>query len=246
MVRPAASPSLVAVLLLVVLLGACAGPSGARAPAGWRQGTWVELVTAPGSQDLSREQVGQAMTGHFSNMDRLVEAGQLWVAGPLGEPKADPLHRGVYLLAAADVAEGLELARSDPAVQAGVFALRAASFASPDAVERIAELDRDLLAARQAARPDETVTWEGRGYVLARNPRGPVADAVVASLRAGGQALFAGHLGGDDWLVCLDVQQPPAARAALVAAGAGKTAGDWTLMPWYASAALVDLPELSR
>jgi len=186
--------------------------------------------------------MSEAMSGHFANMDRLVEAGQLWLAGPLGSTGAAHDDRGVFLLATADTAEGLALAQTDPAVQAGVFVLEAHSLSSGSALEHIVDLDRAHQAAREAARPGEDVPWEGRAYVLARHLREDASDAIVASLRDSGVALFDGLLDDRDWLVCLDAQDLTAARSALVAAGAVKLAGEWTLMPWYATTGLVDLP----
>lgn len=59
--------------------------------------------------------------GHFANIGRLAEEGKLSLAGPF--MKNDKQWRGLYLFNVATIGEAEELAKTDPAVKAGIFVL---------------------------------------------------------------------------------------------------------------------------
>jgi len=63
---------------------------------------------------------------HLANIQRLAEDGRLLIAGPFAydESDADQTLRGIYIFDTETRAEAEELARTDPAVQAGRLALR--------------------------------------------------------------------------------------------------------------------------
>jgi len=69
--------------------------------------------TAPDDE----EEVRKAFSGHMANIRRLVEAGKLLIAGPLGEN--DDRYRGIFIFDVTSVEEAGELVSSDPAIQAG-------------------------------------------------------------------------------------------------------------------------------
>ncbi|SHM63119.1 Uncharacterized conserved protein YciI, contains a putative active-site phosphohistidine [Cyclobacterium lianum] len=69
--------------------------------------------TAPDDQTAVRE----AFSGHMANIRRLVEAGKLLIAGPLGPN--DDRYRGIFIFDVATVEEARELVSSDPAIQEG-------------------------------------------------------------------------------------------------------------------------------
>ena len=205
--------------------------------------SWVFLKTGPRSADLPADEMQTAMAGHFSNMGVMTEAGHLLVAGPLGEPRSDPMHRGIFVFDAATPERALEIAGSDPAVQAGVFVLEAHTWRSSDPMHRIVELDRADLTARQAARPDEEVAWEGRGYVLVSTPDGNEAEQALEPLIEEGLVLFRGALDGTGLLACLDVTDADEARDMLAAMGELMgVAPAWSIHPWYASRGIARLP----
>ena len=63
---------------------------------------------------------------HLANITRLAEDGRLLIAGPFAydESDADQSLRGIFIFDTETRAEAEELARTDPAVQAGRLALR--------------------------------------------------------------------------------------------------------------------------
>jgi uncharacterized protein YciI len=70
---------------------------------------------------------------HLANIQRLAEDGRLLIAGPFAydESDADQTLRGIYIFDTETRAEAEELARTDPAVQAGRLALRIVPWYGP-------------------------------------------------------------------------------------------------------------------
>jgi uncharacterized protein YciI len=70
---------------------------------------------------------------HLANINRLAEDGRLLIAGPFAydESDADQTLRGIYIFDTETRAEAEELARTDPAVQAGRLALRIVPWYGP-------------------------------------------------------------------------------------------------------------------
>ena len=58
--------------------------------------------------------------GHLQNINRLVEAKKLIVAGPIG--KNDNSYRGIFILAVTTVEEASQLLETDPAIKAKFLA----------------------------------------------------------------------------------------------------------------------------
>lgn len=57
--------------------------------------------------------------GHFSNMNRMAEAGQLVLAGPIGE---NPLaYRGIFILNTTSEDEAMEWLQNDPTIASQIF-----------------------------------------------------------------------------------------------------------------------------
>jgi len=54
-------------------------------------------------------------------MQVMSEAGQLLLAGPMGDPQLRAGQRGIYVFDEADVQRALEYAHTDPAFRAGIF-----------------------------------------------------------------------------------------------------------------------------
>ncbi|MBD3628432.1 YciI family protein [Cyclobacterium sp.] len=69
--------------------------------------------TAP----VDKAEVSKAFSGHMANIRRLVEAGKLLIAGPLGEN--DDRYRGIFIFDVTTLEEARNLVSSDPAIQAG-------------------------------------------------------------------------------------------------------------------------------
>jgi uncharacterized protein YciI len=83
---------------------------------------------------------------HLANINRLAEDGRLLIAGPFAydETDVDQTLRGIYIFDTETRAEAEELARTDPAVQAGRLALRIVPWYGPYGL---------TYADREAAKP---------------------------------------------------------------------------------------------
>jgi uncharacterized protein len=79
------------------------------------------VILKTGANNTSdKELIKESFKGHMNNMDRLVEAGKLIVAGPLA--KNDKLYRGIFILNnLKSVEEAKELLQTDPAIKIGLL-----------------------------------------------------------------------------------------------------------------------------
>lgn len=89
---------------------------------GMRQYVLVILKTGPAA-NLSDEERTRLFNGHMANINRLAEAGQLVVAGPLGANERQ--YRGIFIFTVSTVEEAAALVATDPAVETGIFAYEA-------------------------------------------------------------------------------------------------------------------------
>lgn len=244
MQRSSLSLRIVSVCALgVALLAGCASDAGSRdaarsearasaaAPEQAREKdyTLIFLVGGPGNPMLTPDEVKAAGEGHFANMRRLAHEGVLLLAGPFVDPKVDSKLRGLFLFDRAEPMDALEIAGSDPAVQAGLLALQAVPCASAD------ELGRSLALWAEANERGEEP--EMTSYVLA------VCEAseagVARALDRDARVLFALRLKGaraGEQMLLLDEREPESARALLEEHGAEPTR--WTLHPWYSTSLL--------
>ncbi|ADR21776.1 hypothetical protein MATR_05910 [Marivirga tractuosa] len=86
---------------------------------GMKSYTLVMLKTGGGNiEDKAR--VDSLFRGHMENIGRMAEAGELIVAGPLGENSND--YRGIYIFDEPDKAKVAELLLTDPAIKADLLA----------------------------------------------------------------------------------------------------------------------------
>jgi uncharacterized protein YciI len=90
--------------------------------------TVVLLVTNPDAPELDDETEAAVFDGHLSHLADLHEAGYLLAVGPLADPGGEL--RGLSLMSVPPE-RALELKSADPAVQAGVFLLRALPWRTP-------------------------------------------------------------------------------------------------------------------
>lgn len=63
--------------------------------------------------------IRSAFRGHMDNIGRLVETGQLIVAGPL--EKNEQTYRGIFILNVPTIEEARELLKTDPAIDGGLL-----------------------------------------------------------------------------------------------------------------------------
>jgi uncharacterized protein YciI len=87
---------------------------------GMKQYYMVILKTGPQDKVITEKaERDKIFQGHFSNMRTMADAGKLIVAGPIGQN--DKTYRGLYIFNAKSIDEAKELAKSDPAINAGIF-----------------------------------------------------------------------------------------------------------------------------
>ncbi len=221
--------------LLFTLLPACGtAPERDEADRAWegrtvRDYVFVFIKTGP-LRTPTPEQSQEAMRGHFANMQRLADEGKLLIAGPYADPRPTPDHRGLFVMDETEVAQGLELANTDPAAEMGVFVMSAHRFTTDRPLTDLPRVEKEDEARRLAdpAVPDE---WQGRRYVLAT---APYSDALLAAARKADGVLIAGRLhgagegGGDLVLVWADAEKVEEAEGVL-------PEGGWAMWGWYGS-----------
>lgn len=187
----------------------------------------------------SQEQAQEAMQGHFANMRKMADRGELLIAGPLGEPRSDPDHRGLFVFDVRTAAEGLALANTDPAREMGVFTMDPWVLATDAPLTELPRLEKED-ERRRLSDPDVPDEWVGRSYALASTPYDP---ALHERVRGAQGVLISGRLsnakGQDRLLLWLDATNMTDARALL-------PEGDWTLHGWYGSPTIAQLPSLPK
>lgn len=231
-----------AVLACLTLTGmGCAGTeAGATEPPTAAAGAdrdyvFVFIKTGPPA-GLTPDAQREAFAGHFSNMKRLADAGELLIAGPFGEPR-DPTHRGLFVIDESTVEAGMIHAATDPTTVAGIFVLEGHLFTTDKPLVDLLRLEKED-EIRRLADPDVPDEWSGRPYVLATAPFDTAlyqrARAAVGVLIAG-RLQGAGNEGGDRVLVWLNAEDVEAAKGLL------PEAERWTLHGWYGSRMVAEM-----
>lgn len=203
--------------------------------------TFVYIATGPASGiDAPTQQ--EAFKGHFSNMKRMAEDGDLLVAGPYWQPNSFADLRGMWILNTDDVGKALELAATDPPGQLGLFVFDALQLRTDDALLELPRLERED-EERRLADPDVPDEWAGRGYFWATAP----VETSQKPDRVKGVALLATLVGRDGsrietdhWLILIDATNAEEASKILKEAGCDHS--NWTLDEWYGSAMPARLP----
>ncbi|MFK7884461.1 MAG: hypothetical protein AB8F26_09810 [Phycisphaerales bacterium] len=167
----------------------------------------------------------------------MAEEGQLLIAGPLGTPKSDPDHRGIFVFDTEDFDTGMEWANTDPTTKLGVFVLEGFTFTTDAPLTQLPRLDNEEEAQRLSD-PDIPDEWEGRMYMMATAPYTEERHKVCANTDG---VLIAGRLhkaakdGGDLVLVWLDVQKKSETAEIL------PTPDAWTIHGWYGSKMVAEM-----
>jgi uncharacterized protein YciI len=193
--------------------------------------SWVWIVTGPRDADVQGEARSAAFAGHFANMGRMAEAGEMLVAGPFGEPRARDDHRGVFVLATSDLAEAQRVADSDPTAQAGVFRFEIEPFTCAAPLERLTAMHAAATADVENPPPG----YHCRPYVLVAGAPAAAAEMALAST----PVLFRGRIGAganERALACLDAQTADEAHALVTSEDVA-----WTVMPWFATEEIANL-----
>ena len=170
MLRP-----VLASILVLVGLTACQttasgtdGPCDANGPsiAGGTSHTLVILRTGPRTEPLSKEESSRHFAGHFANMTRLANEGDLLLAGPYGSNKSAEDLRGIFVLDTADRARALELANTDPCYQAGIFKFEFHTMRTHFPLDQSQAAERARLDAAKRAGKETPPGFGCRGYVM--------------------------------------------------------------------------------
>ena len=232
-------------LLSSLLLFACASPGTSSeakraqpaplAPTGSGEDyVFVWLKTGP-ANDLDQAELQAAFAGHFANMARLAQEGFLLMAGPVGDPKSNPLHRGIFLFDVDRVSKAQELTATDPSVQAGVFAFEALPFRTGQPLRRLLELDRQAGAGEANM----------RSYVLATAVDPAFAEQSLLPFASEGLVALSGRIGKpgqERGLYVLALESVQEARELLELIEPSERL-EWQLSSLYGSKSLLALGE---
>lgn len=220
---------------LMVVLGAQAMAQD-DAKSETRDYVFVFIKTGPEDANLKGEARDAAFEGHFSNMERMAVAGDLLIAGPFFDPKADPDHRGLWVFDADSLEEGMALGETDPPTKLGVFVLTGHLFTTDNPLTRLHELDMKALKEQDEDAPPGS---NARAYVLAT---APFDDDLYTTALKNESVLIAGKLHGsgedraDQILLWLDAESAEAAGEIVEQIG-----GEWTLHGWFGSKSVASL-----
>jgi uncharacterized protein YciI len=198
---------------------------------------FVFLVTGSNPPTLDEQGMAEVMKGHFANMRRLAEEGTLVLAGPLGEPRSEPGHRGIFVFDVPTVEDALALASTDPALQAGVMEARAFPWRSATPLRRLFGMHQE---AERELGPSPNPGAHARGYVLASTKA--IDERELDRLSEQPTVVLAGLFGGEragTAIIALAVETIPDAQAALLAMGGEPE--EWTCFPLFASKFLLEI-----
>ena len=79
--------------------------------------SYIFVILKTGTNtSTDKTEVDKAFAGHMANMNTMVEAGKLVVAGPVG--KNDKDYRGIFILNESDMEKAKNLLATDPAIKA--------------------------------------------------------------------------------------------------------------------------------
>jgi uncharacterized protein YciI len=175
-------------LLPLLLLIACASAVRSQdAPSDMRQ-YWFGLIRRGElAQQLPPERVAELGRGHMQNIGRLVESGELVLAGPFGH---DGDLRGIFVYAVDTKEQAEALVASDPAVAAGRLAVDLYPWWGPTALQ-------DLLALVESQATEAAAEASLQERQAVNGSPEQVADAYVTRYMAGDVDGLA-ELMGDD------------------------------------------------
>ncbi|MBO6513931.1 MAG: hypothetical protein JJ974_08210 [Phycisphaerales bacterium] len=204
--------------------------------------TFVYIVTGP-AIEIDQETQQKAFQGHFSNMSRMADEGDLLIAGPYWKPKSFDDLRGMWIFATDDIDEALKHAATDPPGQLGIFEFEALQIKTNDAVLELPRLEKED-EERRLSDPDVDDAWVGRGYFWATAPvdgtdRPQLNDSIsLYSTLIGREGT---RVVDDHWLLLLNATTAEEAEQVLTESGCD--ASQWTLDEWYGSTMPARLPE---
>jgi uncharacterized protein YciI len=228
--------------VLFLLVAACrSAPPEPDATVPSRDCVFLQLKSGPRSESISKEEAQTVFAGHFANMQRLAEAGQLLVAGPYGTPKRDASLRGVLILSPADVDGAQALAATDPGVIAGVFRTEAIRMRTRAPLDKYLEHELALRAQDQAEGRKREPGDSLRAYVWLTAEHGRRAWQGLLDMDG---ILLWGELADGRALALVDAKDVDACLE-LMGERSGQI-GPFVMDPWFGSRELEKLPELAH
>ncbi len=156
-------------ILALAGMGMPASGQGQPQPPAADQSYIFSYLVLDAPEKLSQEEMGTAMQGHFENMGKMAEAGDLLIAGPLAEPRIDPTYRGIFVFSTGDIDEGRALCATDPGVKAGVFKPEMYVITCDEPLGELTRLEKEY-EQRRLDDPEIPDEWVGRMFILAIGP----------------------------------------------------------------------------
>ena len=108
---------------------------------GMKQYVLAILKTGPNKMEAGAKR-DSLFRGHFSNMERMSEAGKLVIAGPFDTN--DKSFRGLFLLNVATVEKARELVQSDPTIREKIFDIELYEWFGSAAISEYIQYDRKI------------------------------------------------------------------------------------------------------
>ncbi|MFK7759756.1 MAG: YciI family protein [Phycisphaerales bacterium] len=205
--------------------------------------SFVYILTGPAT-DIEPAIQQEAFQGHFSNMTRMAEEGDLLIAGPYWQPQTWDDMRGMWIFNTRDLDKASTLAATDPPGKLGIFVFDILHFKTDDPIDQLPRLEKED-EERRLSDPNIPDEWAGRGYFWATAK----ATEIDEPDRVEGIALLGTLIGhadsrieSDHWLVLLDATTNEDAAKILTSAGCDPE--QWSMDEWYGSAMPAKLPSL--
>ncbi len=218
-------------MALVACLAGCSGlVSTSSNPLSGHHYVLAILTSGTRANELDEAARAAATAGHRARINSMGAEGTLLLAGPFGEPRGDENWRGIYVFDLSDTDEAYELARTDPAIEAGLFDLLLMPWHSN---VDLRPMRAHLEKAKAAGEP-----FVPAAYVLAiGEPAERVLD-VLPRLLATQEVICAGELGGrreGQFLLLLKAETVDDARKLL---DLGDSPVRWNLSSFWATSLL--------
>lgn len=221
----------IALLAAIGFAGGCA-----TRPRG-QEYVFVTLKTGPNKEVLADARRKEIFDGHMANIRKLAAQGDLVIAGPFSKP-ADPTWRGLFVLTVKDAAAADALVQTDPGVQTGIFIAECRELSASPTLSTAVALD----AKRRESPPTELPAPAVRPYVIIIAERGERCLNALKRTGHASQVVWCGRFTGTNRaVVVVDAPAPGPVREWL-----GDEATHCSVDGWYATDALVDLPEDAR
>ena len=192
-------------------------------------------------EKLSEEDMGVAMQGHFANMGKMADAGDLLIAGPLADPRIDETYRGIFVFSSGDIEKGKSLFASDPSVKAGVFKSEMYVITCDEPLGELTRLEKEY-EQRRLDDPEIPDEWVGRMFILAVGPHdaGFTHDDAVLIDASMDRIDDASDDDAPNQLLWIDATNVEDAKSTFNA----DDINDWSFYGWYGSPCVAELKDL--